>query len=242
MSEDKKDEEEDQENQKEYRSVSTREVLGNRSSKVGLLLLGLAVLCAFLSIYSDVKTYHGEEVLNSKGKKKLEQRSNVINSSIRLKYTSPDNSSKSVTVTVLDFENNETWEFEANGSKRTYDLDPDAYWLRYNQSEGELFYHQKIVYSGHPFRILTIPAFIMTVVGIVMFYRGKYSTKKEKELEREGREEREKMQEQAEDKREGTGPEERGGGKTKEPRKQFMGVDWGDMDEGEEIERRDEEN
>lgn len=242
MSEDKKDEEEDKEDQKEYRSVSTRDVLGNRSSKVGLLLLGLAVLCAFLSIYSDVETYHGEEVLNGEGKKKLEQRSNVINSSIRLKYTPSENSSSSVTVTVLDYENNESWEYEANGSERTYDLDPEAYWLRYNRSEGELFYHQKIVYSAHPFRILTIPAFIMTVIGIVMFYRGKYSTKKEKELEREGREEREKMQEQEEGEKGGAGPEEGGGGKPKEPRKQFMGVDWGDMDEGEEIERKDEEN
>lgn len=248
MSEDKKENEEENEEEKkeEYRSLTTRDILGSSSSKKGLALLALAVLCAFVSIHQEVDTSHDRGVLNGDGDEspetiKLEQKRSILNSTLQLKFNSSSGSSTTITISDFKATYNRSLEVE-EGVEKEFDLRPEHYWLKYNLTRNEtLSYHQKTVYSHSPYRILTIPAFILTVAGIVIFYKGKYSIKKEKQLERAGKEEREKMEKKDEEK--GGSAASKGGEKekSKEPRKQFMGVDWGDIDEGEEISRKDEE-
>lgn len=246
MSEDE-EENGEEEKKEEYRSVTTREILGSKGSKIGLALLGIAVLCAFLSINQEIATSHDRGVLegNEDGRElmKLEQKRSTINSTLELKFNSSNSPSESsIKIIISDFEGtyNRSIEVE-NGTKEEFDLEQDDYWLKYNLTDNQtLSYHQKLVYTHSPYRFLAIPAFILTIVGVVMFYQGKHSIKKEKELEREGRKEREKMKEKGGEEKV-PGPSEEKKEEVKEPKQQFMGVDWGDIEEGEEIDRKDEE-
>lgn len=243
MSEEK-EENGEKDNKEDYRSVTTRDVLGSKSSKQGLLLLGLAVLCAFISIHQEIDTTNEEGVLKGAGVMKLEQKRSPIESTLELKLNSSDNSNPGPNITISDFEltYNRSLKVE-DGELKEFNLTSDDYWLSYNLTgNNTLYYNQKVVYSHSPYRFLTVPAFILTIVGVVIFYRGKFTVKKEKELEKEGERERMKKEGEEEDKGTGKGDKETKKEKEqpKEPRKQFMGVDWGDIDEGEEIDREDE--
>lgn len=245
MSEEKEENGEKDEKE-EHRSVTTRDVLGSKSSKQGLLLLGLAVLCAFVSIHQEIDTTNDDGVLKGTGVMKLEQKRSPIESTLELKLNSSGASNPEPNITISDFES--TYDRSLNvedGELKEFNLTSDDYWLSYNLTENNtLYYNQKVVYSHSPYRFLTIPAFILSIVGVVMFYSGKVTVKKEKELEREGEKERERMMKEGKEKDKG---KERGDKETKkekeqpkESRKKFMGVDWGEIDEGEEINREDE--
>ncbi|MGM0511035.1 MAG: hypothetical protein ACQESD_07970 [Thermoplasmatota archaeon] len=183
----------------------------NNKIKFGVMFLLIAVLLAFVSIHSEAKTYQSSyRTLEGRnpddplsGWESLEIKNSVINSTLFLEYT-PDgeNSSEEVEVEITDFTVDENRTITLDGDEpETVSLDDNAYWIvpKYNESEGNVTYRQEIVYTIQPFSILTIPAFVLTIFGIIITYSGQAEFKAKLAEKRMMAQQEQQMQEQTQE-------------------------------------------
>jgi len=183
--------------EKKDRIEGREKFLANNKVKIGVLVLLLAVLLAFAAIHSEARTYESSNrTLEGKDPadppsswESLELKNNVVNSTLFLEYDPVgNNGSEEVEIKVTDFtvEDNRTISLDKNESK-TVSLDGDAYWIvpEYNESEGNVTYRHEIVYSIQPYSLLTIPAFVLTILGIIITYSGQAEFKEKQARKRE---------------------------------------------------------
>lgn len=203
------------------RSLNLKGLMKNYHLKLGLLLLGIALLLAFASINRQEETYRGDTMVlegrdvenHTLGLQRLESKREAVESEITLNYTNDGPESKddvNVTFSDYEFERNRTINIDKNNTK-TIELKDDSYWIKsnFNATEGDVKYNQRLVYTTNPYGLLAIPAFVLTIVGMVLTYKGKYDVKAEMELEEKSKKQKDTTEDEGEEGRD------------------FMGIDWG---------------
>jgi len=154
---------------------------------IGLLLMVTAIILAFASIQRQTEVFEGEEKkLTAGGADMLETRFQQANSSIEMEFHPDDNDedvnqNQTVVIQNNDFEVLKNITLPFNGTKEI-ELDNQAKWIRLNTQQGNLTYQQRITYRTQPYGLLSIPAFILTITGLVVTYQGKYQMKVEKKM------------------------------------------------------------
>ncbi len=193
---------------------SLRDYLQDRHLKIGVILIVIALLLAIVSITRNVKTYDETENLPEGEFIQLRAKGTIMDSSVRLfngsgqslrgynvtLYNSDFDTLKYIDVnfttrniTIFEKPSNEINRSDMNSSSPEIVLDISNIYggiLRLNDldGQGEVQYSYELVYSVQPYRLLSIPAFILTMVGVVSFLRGKFETKMKTEKEEKGRE------------------------------------------------------
>ncbi len=187
---------------------------------IGLGILFIAIILAFSAIHVVEATYEGEDkVLEGQDSKVLESRYQALNSSIEMEFQPENNDDTTgheyVIVTII-YPNEEQENISVRyDESRTVEIGTNANIIvsDFDREEGNLTFNQKIVYERQPYSLLSIPAFLLTIVGLVVVYNGKYKMR----VERKMKEQEKKLEEK--DEQEGSSPEPK-----------FMGVDWGKKD------------
>lgn len=192
----------------------------NRSQLIiGLLIMVVAVTLAFASIHRVNDRFVGEERTLEGGVEShfLETRYWIINSTLDMEFQ-PENDENiengNITVTLLDTNSEKVQNITLNDQlTKTVEIDDDAHMIisNFERSQGNLTYTQTIVFERQPYGLLSVPAFILTIVGLVVTYSGKHQMRVEQKL----KEEKKKLMRKKESDE-----------TSQEP--QFMGVDWGE--------------
>jgi len=189
----------------------------------GLVILFVAIILAFSAIHVVEAEFESEDrVLEGKGQedyKILESRYQALNSSIEMEFH-PENQDDTtggqyVIVTVIYADDEQENISVGYDEVKTIELDDNANIILsdFDSEEGNLTFKQTIVYERQPYSLLSIPAFLLTIVGLVVVYNGKYRMKVDKQMK-----EKEKVVDENDD------------GKESSPEPKFMGVDWGKKD------------
>ncbi|MGM0406307.1 MAG: hypothetical protein ACQEQM_09240 [Thermoplasmatota archaeon] len=197
----------------------TRKIIKRKVLLTGLGLILIALLLAFLSINVTFETFESQEKsLNGDGDSEaLQSRFQSINSSLEMEFNpanqGDDNSRGEVTVIIIHGEKNETYDLGYDETK-TVKLEDDANFIvsNFDSSKGNLTFSQTIVYETQPYGLLSIPAFVLTIISLVLVYSGMYQMKLENKLE----EQEEKLKKEEGSEKELSLSEQK-----------FIGVDWG---------------
>ncbi|MFO7791864.1 MAG: hypothetical protein R6W73_02640 [Candidatus Saliniplasma sp.] len=191
-------------------------IVKRRMLLTGLSLLIIALLLAFASINVEPRSFESEEkVLEGDGDLEfIESRYQSINSSIEMNFHPVNEEDTGGVMVVIRYENeNETIEVDHDENK-TIEIDDGANYIvsDFDSKRGNLTFTQTINYKAQPYGLLSIPAFILTIISLIFVYQGKYQMKLERKIEEEQKKlkEEEKLESQ---------------GSSSEPK--FMGVDWG---------------
>ncbi|MFO7991872.1 MAG: hypothetical protein R6U61_06235 [Thermoplasmata archaeon] len=159
---------------------------------IGIVLILLAVLLSFISITNDIIHSTEEGVIKDGGYYFLDYRDEAVNSTMNIEYVvnqnnthnnTIENKTAAVNITDEHFNTLHTLNMSAD-EKKSIDIDNNARYITANFSEGEIHYEHKIVFPYQPYRLLSIPALLMTMMGIVLFYKGKQRLLHEKFGER----------------------------------------------------------
>lgn len=152
--------------------------------KIGVLLVLIAVLLSIISITNDVGTTTNEGVLEPDDSfYYIEWKESVINSTLDVKFVIDENSTDTKTATLnvtdRDFNNLQTINI-SDSEKKEIEIDTQARYIFPEFSEGEVQYTHEIVYYYQPYRLLSIPALILTIIGLVFSYKGRQEMFEEK--------------------------------------------------------------
>ncbi|MFW6141420.1 MAG: hypothetical protein ACOC53_02545 [Candidatus Saliniplasma sp.] len=196
-----------------------RKIIKRKVLLTGLGLISIALLLAFVSINVTFRTFESQEKsLKGDGDSEaLESRFQSINSSLEMEFNpanqGDDNSRGEVTVIIIHGGKNETYDLEYEENK-TIELEDDANFIvsDFDSSRGNITFSQTIVYETQPYGLFSIPAFVLTIISLVLVYSGMHRMKIEKKLD----EQEEKLEKVEEPGKELSPPEQK-----------FMGVDWG---------------
>lgn len=186
----------------------------------GLSMLIIALILSFVSIQRVNERYVSEEkILDGGGDfKTLETRYTSINSTLEMEFNPNNNEVNEGNITVSlkdrDYNLEDNITVPLNETK-TIQINGDEHWIvsNFNSSIGSLSYRQIIVFERQPYGILSLPAFVLTIIGIVVVYNGKHEMNVEKIL-KEQEKKRKEMDESEQD----------------DIKPDFMGVDWGKKD------------
>ncbi len=187
----------------------------------GLAILLVALILAFTSIHVVEAKYESQEkMLEGDDAKLLESRYNPLNSTIDMEFNPVNEDFRGDVLVTLNYTDEDQEDIPVrvgSGEKKTveFDEDPDIIVSHFNSSWGNLTFTHTIFYERQPYSLLSVPAFLLTIIGLVVVYNGKYKMKVERKME----EEHEKKLKQEKDESEGS---------SSKPR--FMGVDWGKKD------------
>lgn len=198
-----------------------RKIVKRKVLLAGLGLILIALLLAFASINIVTRTYESEEKsLEGDGDSEvLESRFQSINSSLEMDFIpanpGEDNEDREIEVDIIIIyeDKNVSYELES-GEPKTIELEDDANFIvsYFDSSKGNITFSQTIVYETQPYGLLSIPAFVLTIISLVLVYKGKYQMKIERKIE-----EQEKKLKKKEESEKELSPSEQ----------KFMGVDWG---------------
>ena len=158
----------------------------NRDIKLGLLFLALALVFAFLSISQEIETSVDEGELNYSGKDypyPLERKYNERNADLYLEYNVDNESDNKTRYAMIHFGNIDGDEFQEEFSRSikennnlTIDLDERDEFIKYiwaNFTAGNIEYSLEVTYLVQPYSLLTFPAMIFTLAGVVFSMKGK---------------------------------------------------------------------
>ena len=152
---------------------SILEVLtGNKKILFGLALLVLALILAFSAIYKRTKTYSQEGNIGLGETVEIEKKITKQEGELRLKI---DEKSTTRSVKINFFgDNNEVVRevYLSSEESKSIKLDGEVSYFKLVSGEGVLYYKYIIKYSYQPLRLLSLPAAILTVFGVIATYRG----------------------------------------------------------------------
>ena len=205
----------------------TKMFKSNKKLKMGLIFLLIAVLLAFGSIGRNAVLEKDSGEIEDDGFTSIERKRAEVYSRLKLEYTD-GNGDVETEVSLIDrnYEifKNVTIESGENKTIMLTELDNTAYFVSADiQEEDSLTYSHHYKYHTQPYSLLALPAFVLTLVGIVLAtsgyveYIAEYKAKKRYDME----EEKEK------------GKKEEGEHKViyEGDSKGFMGLDWDDEDD-----------
>lgn len=146
---------------------------GNRKMVFGIISLALAFLLALTAVYMQTSTYSNEGVLSSDKSKMIEKPSINSQGEIHLNHTRVASDSESVVIVLLDGDKQVLNSVSlGSGQSATLEINSETDYFRKSSDFSKVNYKYSITYSYQPYRVLSIPAAILTVIGIVSVYRG----------------------------------------------------------------------
>lgn len=197
-----------------------RSMASNKDIRRGFLCLGIAVILAFTAVIPQVNTdINKGKVTPDSGDHYIEFWTSpymVRNSTLKLEYKS--NSTPEVVNISIE---NEDFNVVRNISIDTTEsvkidltkFDSETVYLDINISEGSLYYTQRVRYTTHPYRVLSLPAAFLTILGMVYAFKGKGAIlaaiqEKKEQKEKSKKEEERESKAEKEGEKEETQPEE----------------------------------
>ncbi len=146
---------------------------GNRKMVFGIISLALAFLLALTAVYMQTSTYSKEGVLSSDKSKMIEKPSINSQGEIHLNHTRVASDSESVEVVLLGGDKQVLNSVSLDpGQSVILEINSETDYFRKGTDLGKISYKYSITYSYQPYRVLSIPAAILTVIGVVSIYRG----------------------------------------------------------------------
>lgn len=155
------------------KAPGTLEVLtGNKRILFGAIVLLLALILAFSSIYKRTATYSRKGIIGSGETIGIEKRRPENKGKLNLKVDD-ETVSKSVEAALLN-DNRELVRKVSLSDKggSTVALDEGVNYFKLISGEDNIDYEYRIQFTYQPFRWLAIPAAIFTVFGVIAIYRG----------------------------------------------------------------------
>lgn len=152
--------------------------------KMGMLLILLAVLLSFLSITNEIGEMTEQGIIDDGGYYYIEWRDGAINSTMKIEYVVDHNNTienKTATINITDENFNNLHSINVSAEvEKSIEIDNSARYITADFPDGGIHYEQRIVFNYQPYRLLSIPALLMTMIGIVLFYKGKQKLMQEK--------------------------------------------------------------
>ncbi|MBS3816024.1 MAG: hypothetical protein KGY76_00485 [Candidatus Thermoplasmatota archaeon] len=191
-------------------------IISNKDIQKGFGLFAIALILAFTSVTTTIETDVKDEEVGPE-EESFERihypRYTVRNATLELDFE-PDGDSTThseAEIKVLNASYDDIWETTWNQNfSRTIDmtdLDGTPYYLSFNVTNGTLTYSYSVTYPNKPYSILSLPAIVFTLVGMVYAFKGRGVILGEIKMKRM-EEERKKQMEKRKEEKEETSEEE----------------------------------
>lgn len=143
---------------------------GNRKMILGVLALLLALVLAFSAIYRRRSTYSREGTVEP-GKTVGIAKRKPENEGVLKLISAGGTEKRKFRVALLDDERRVIDEVDLVGSERSVEITDEVDYFK-PIAGGSFDYKYEIRFSYQPFRLLAVPAGILTLLGVVAVYRG----------------------------------------------------------------------
>ncbi|MEF8797904.1 MAG: hypothetical protein V5A79_00605 [Candidatus Bipolaricaulota bacterium] len=154
-------------------------LIGNRKIVFGIISLFLALVLAFFAIHRRVATYSEKGLVEPGGTVGINRRNPNDEGKLSLKFARKDDPNLTEAV-MLDYERNilETFTLKP-GRDKELNIDSEVSYFKLARDGSTLTYSYVFQYTYQPFRLLSLPAALFTLFGVIAVYRGfnQYMTK-----------------------------------------------------------------
>ncbi|MFB6291733.1 MAG: hypothetical protein ABEJ25_08430 [Candidatus Bipolaricaulia bacterium] len=157
-----------------YEAPGVFEVLtGNKKILTGILLLVIGLVLAFSAVYRRTDTYSRQGILESGSS--LALKNTRSDSQRKLTLIRSDNPELSETIKVVFLNDDRTEvrsELVGPAEVLNLQLGSEVKYVKQATDGAKVKYRYSFSYTYQPFRLLAIPAALLTVIGVVAVYRG----------------------------------------------------------------------
>ena len=156
-----------------FQPPSVLEVLtGNKKILMGAVSLILALTLAFTSVYKKTANYSRKGIIKPTEIVGIERRKSNNEGELAIKLDR-GTASESIEVELLDDDLRPIRSVSFTESEdKTAEIDKEVSYFRLVSSERNFEYEYRIKFSYQPFRLLSIPAGLFTIFGVIAVYKG----------------------------------------------------------------------
>ncbi|KXB04793.1 hypothetical protein AKJ50_00060 [candidate division MSBL1 archaeon SCGC-AAA382A13] len=146
---------------------------GNKKIEFGILSLIIALILGFSAIYVQTEIYSDEGNLNSTQVVRIEKTGLNAQGELYLNYKDSNSYTNIIKVNILNQNRNIINSTELDpGENKKLILNSGATFFRKEENHGVISYNYYIYYSHYPYGLLSIPALILTIFGVISVLKG----------------------------------------------------------------------